>query len=361
MSKTSHLITDKSYLAPLEGWRGVVALCVVSFHFSNLFFNEHWTPFGYLGVDFFFILSGFIIARQYEAGIAMRTVSFRTFAIRRLARLYPLYIVSIGAALLIDHYMIPWNSPLKIIDFGMGPNFVAWILAQLTMTGSITHMAQPNGPIWSVSAEWIVNLAFFALVWHYRRISTILLWLIVGFTAAYLINISPHSLETPTHFVPIGRSILGFCFGWLIFRYHQRLPRIPVIFLYPLEIALLIATLMLASNHQALLVYGVDYMFQLVLIPLLLVVSLYRFGLICFIFSLPVMTFLGRISYSIYLLHYPLTYFMVHTQSILAIGYPWLGVYYVASLLVLSVLSYLFIETPGRWLGRKLTRQPEAS
>lgn len=354
---SSHLIVNKSYLAPLEGWRGVLALCVVSFHFSKLFFDEYWTPFGYLGVDFFFVLSGFIIARQYEASIAMHTVDFRTFAIRRLARLYPLYIITIGAALLINFYMIDPYSPLRINDFGIGPSFIAWIFVQLTMLGSLTQMAQPNGPVWSVSAEWVVNLAFFALVWRYRRIPNTLLWFIILVGASYLIAVSPYSLETPTHGIPIARSVVGFTFGWVIFRYHLFLPRVPLLLLYSFEIILLWVTLWFASSHTQFLQYGVDLAFALVLIPLLITVSLYRNGLICFIFSRFVMTYLGRISYSIYLIHYPLTYFMVHTPSVLALGYPGLGIAYVVTLIGISTLSYLFIEKPFRWVGRQLSRR----
>lgn len=359
---TTHLITNKGHLPSLEGWRGILALCVVSFHFSKLFFDENWTPYGYLGVDFFFVLSGFIIARQYEAAIALRTVDFRTFAVRRLARLYPLYILSIGIALIINQYMIDPYSPLRILDFGMGPNFVTWILAQLTMTGSLTQMAQPNGPVWSVSAEWVVNLAFFALVWRYRRVPNLLLWFFVWLGASYMIAISPHSLETPTHHIPIVRSIVGFSLGWLIFRYHQFLPKLPLFALYAIEITAIWATLWLASHHGEMLKYGADYMFALALIPLLITLTLYRAGILNFIFSRLPITFLGTISYSIYLLHYPLAYFMVHTPSILAMGAPWLGISYVVGLISLSTISYVFIERPSRWAIRRLaTRRPPAN
>jgi peptidoglycan/LPS O-acetylase OafA/YrhL len=354
----SHLITTKTHLASLEGWRGLLALCVVAFHFSYLYFGSNWAPFGYLGVDFFFLLSGFIIARQYEASIALRETDFRTFAVRRLARLWPLYITTIGAAIAINAYMIDADSQLKIQEYGHGPNFIAWVILQITMLGSLTQMAQPNGPVWSVSVEWVVNLAFFALVWHYRRVSNILLWLLIIGCAGYMMAISPHSLETPTHYIPIARGIVGFCLGWLIFRYHLLLPNVGVFSLYIFEIGLLTLVIGLAACHTELLKYGVDYAFALVLFPALMMVSLYRFGLTNFIFSAPIFTFLGRISYSIYLLHYPLTYFMVHTPAIQSLGAPTLGIVYITTLIGLSTLTYLCIEKPGRWIGRKFTRPP---
>ncbi len=360
MASSSHLITTKSHLPPLEGMRGILALCVVSLHFSKLFFNADWTPFGYLGVDFFFALSGFIIARQYEASIALHTTNFKIFVIRRMARLYPLYIFSIGLAIWVNSIQIDAGLPVDHLDFGMGPHFLTWLAVQATMLGSLTTMVQPNGPVWSVSAEWVVNLIFFALLWYYRRIPNMLLWIVVALGSCYSIALSPHKLDVPMIQVAMLRAVVGFCAGWLVFRYHQYFPKLPLVVLYAFEIILLGATIILALNHTEMSIYSVDYIFQLVLIPALISVCLYRYSLIGFICSLPIATFLGRISYSIYLLHYPLAFYVAGTPWFNeTFGYPWLspnlGLAYLSTLLVASILAYLVIEKPGRWLGRKLT------
>ncbi|NDF12684.1 MAG: acyltransferase [Proteobacteria bacterium] len=357
---TNHLIMDKTYLPPLEGWRGVLALSVVFFHFSQLYFDAKYAPWGYLAVDFFFALSGFIIARQYEASIVMRTVDFKKFAIRRLARLYPLYAFSILVAVLINQYTLEWDSPLKIQDFGFGPSLVMWVIVQLTMTGALFMLPQPNGPTWSVSAEWVVNIVFFGLVWRYRRIPNVLLWSIVACGALYLISVSPQTLETPTKNVPMARAIVGFCLGWLIFRYHKKLPVIQLSYLYVFETVLMIITLWMTVYHDDVVKAGGDYIFELILIPTLITVSLYRGGIIGFIFSLPVCTFLGRISYSIYLLHYPLTYLVVHNDWLMSFSSPSLGILYIGILIVVATTAYIVIEKPGRALGRYLTRKPIA-
>lgn len=355
-NEPSHLITAKGFLAPLEGCRGLLALCVVGFHFCKLFFDAVWTPWGYLAVDFFFILSGFVITRQYEAKIAMRQIDLKTFALRRLARLYPLYLVSIGLAIWLNEHMIAWNSPLRILSYGMGPHFVAWLIAELTMTGNLTSMAQPNGPVWSVSAEWIVNLVFFALVWYGRRIPNKLLWTTVAIGAIYMISVTPHTLDDPAHGIPNVRGIVGFTLGWLIFRYHRRLPAKLPLFIWMVDIVIVALIALMLELYGSTSLIGVDYAFALFIFPAVIIVCLYRWSLIGQFFSLAPQRFLGRISYSIYLLHYPLTYLMVNTPWILAIGKPRLGVYYIFALLTVATLSYMFIEVPGRWLGRKLSR-----
>lgn len=361
MTSPSYLITGQNYLPSLEGWRGVVALCVVSYHFSKLFFGTEWTSCGYLGVDFFFILSGFIITRHYEASIALRTINFKAFAIRRLSRLYPLYIVSIAFFVLVNVYVIEPLYPVKIVDFGMGPTFAFHAFLQLLMLGSLSDLAQPNGPVWSVSVEWMVNMAFFALIWRYRRIPNPALWIVMALAMLYLFHASPHVLQSQAGGIAICRGIAGFILGSLLFRHHRDLPDITPRVLHLVEAMLFAVVVALMYFHDDLLDYCVDYIFQLVLFPALILISLYRQGHICRIFSSQAITFLGRISYSIYLLHYPLAYGMAYTPWIRVMGYPWLGISYIVVLIALSTLSYKFIERPGRYIGRLLTAKSAKS
>ncbi len=359
-SKDPHyLISDKPYIAPLEGWRGIVALFVVSYHFSKLFFDEDWTPWGYLGVDFFFILSGFIISRQYEARIATHTISFRKFAVRRIARLYPLYIISIGFFLWVDHAVIAPLHKVQTMDFGWGPTFVYRVFLQLTMLGNLTVMAQPNGPVWSVSVEWIVNLAFFFIVWNLRRIPNIMLMIIIAVSTVYLINLSPHTLQSTSWSAPMIRGIIGFSLGCLIFRYHNKLPNLTSQSLHLLEKILIVLTAAALWFHDYPFIMSTDYLFQLFIFPSIITISLYRKGWIRLLFSLPLMTYLGRISYSIYLLHYPLAYMMEYTPSIHNMfgPKPHLGIAYICVLLTLSTFSYVLIETPGRYIGKKISQR----
>lgn len=351
----SHLITDKAHIAPLEGWRGVLALMVVSLHFSPHYLGGQMSSYGYLAVDFFFALSGFIIARQYEAAIVNRKITFKKFAVRRMARLYPLYMASVLFAIWINQYLMPWDSPHRIQSFGDGPNFIFWLLVQLFMAGCLFMLPQPNGPTWSVSAEWVVNITFFALLWRYRRIPNLLLWVMVALGTLYLLCVTPQTLETPTHYVPIVRAFVGFPIGWLIFRYYKLLPVLSKEKLYAFEILLIAITLIWLSNHKTFMLYGGDYFFLLALMPTLICISLYRSGIIGGIFSLPGISFLGRISYSIYLMHYPWSYVFIFNPDLLSMGYPWVAISYTVSLIIVSILTYNLIEKPGRWVGRYFT------
>ena len=360
MTEPKHLITDRAYLASLEGWRGVVALFVVLFHFYQQFSDTPIAGYGYLGVDFFFILSGFIISRQYEAAIAMRTIRFTQFCIKRLARLYPLYIFSIGLFLYVNTTILLPLHMGSAVDFGMGPLYSWRLFLQLTMLGNIGGMAEPwNGPAWSVSVEWIVNLLYFGLVWQFRRVPNLLLWLGVIICTIYLINLSPHTLHlsmatAPIFNATIARGIVGFALGALIFRYHTRLPALPWIFLFILEIVLAASVAALLYLHDYPFVISDDYAFQLLLFPALIIVSLYRYSLIGWFFSLPPFRFLGRISYSIYLLQIPVGYAFIFSGRFSYLDKPFSGIMLLLVLVGVATVTYLLIEKPFRYLGNKL-------
>ncbi|MDE3060645.1 MAG: acyltransferase, partial [Pseudomonadota bacterium] len=168
-------VTGQGYIAALEGWRGVMALFVASYHLYSLFTNQQFSTYGYLGVDFFFILSGFIIARQYEADIATRRISFRQFTVRRLARLYPMYIFStivfiiINAKILAPRLLELHMAPA--VYYGKGPQVVWNLVQQALMISNIGGMIAPwNGAAWSISVEWVVNVLFFILTLGFRRV-----------------------------------------------------------------------------------------------------------------------------------------------------------------------------------------------
>ena len=360
MTEPNHLITSKTYLAPLEGWRGVVSMFVVLFHFYAMFSSTQFAGYGYLGVDFFFILSGFIISRQYEGAIALRTVSFHHFCIKRIARLYPLYIISIGCFLAVNAYVLKPLHYGNAVDFGMGPNFIWRLFLQLTMLGNIGGMLEPwNGPAWSVSVEWIVNLLYFSLVWQFRIVPSYLLWASIAVCSIYLINLSPHTLHlsmanTPIFNETIARGIVGFSLGVLIYRYHLRLPVIPWVFLFCFEIVLAATTVTLLYFHDYPSIISDDYIFQLFIFPAIIIISLYRKSLIGWFFGLPQFRFLGRISYSVYLLHLPIGYIFTYSTYFKHLEKPMLGAMFIMVTLGVATISYVLLEVPFRYLGKRI-------
>ena len=237
----------------------------------------------------------------------------------------------------------------------MGPAVLWRGFLQLVMFGSLVAGAQPNDPVWSVSVEWMVNLIFFAAVWYYRRVPNILLWLVTASSLFLLFHLNPGSLWGPNPVIENLRGIFGFTFGTILYRYHRELPDFSPKKLHQIEIVVFCFAALLIYFYQDYSHEGIDYLFPLVLIPALILLSLYKEGWMCKIFSMPIMTFLGKISYSIYLLHYTLAYAIAYTPWLHDFLGNWRGIFYVVSLFVISTLSYEMIERPGRKLGRFLT------
>ena len=148
----------------LTGLRGIAALYVVLFHYVN--FDPAYGPawlidligHGYISVDLFFVLSGFVMAlsygRLFEAGSTWN--SFLVFLGRRLARIYPLYAVVtviLALAVLSGH-----SDRLRLGDLR------TVLPANLLMVQSWTTIPDLEAPMWSISTEWAAYLVFPLLV-----------------------------------------------------------------------------------------------------------------------------------------------------------------------------------------------------
>lgn len=166
--------SSKPFLPALTGVRGLAAWWVVLFHFTT--YLPAWIPAplqklaesGYLAVDLFFILSGFVIALNYEAMFhRFDFLRYIRFLGLRLARIYPLH-----AFMLVVYLVNPLaialaaSAPIDISRYDPSYYLLSWLLVQ---NWALTSDLAWNVPAWSISAEWAAYLAFPALVWIAAR------------------------------------------------------------------------------------------------------------------------------------------------------------------------------------------------
>jgi peptidoglycan/LPS O-acetylase OafA/YrhL len=142
--------------------RGVAALAIVLFHYIGLLYNQTWVwpPGAYLAVDFFFLLSGFVVAHAYEARLRAGMTPGR-FAVLRLIRLYPLYWLgtSIPIAAAIFKSLAsgkPFTLSLLPLSYVLN---ILFLPAPPDGTGEL-NIFPHNSPSWSLSLEMGVNLIF---------------------------------------------------------------------------------------------------------------------------------------------------------------------------------------------------------
>ena len=161
----------KPHFEVLDGLRGVAALGVVTFHFMEMViwnYSKLWIGHGFLAVDFFFCLSGFVMGYAYDDRLAK--MGLRTFLKARLIRLQPL--VVLGSVLgLIAFYANPFG-----VTPGYGPGKVALMFAAsllLIPYGAMKERSQNlfslNAPAWSLFWEYVANVVFGIVLYRIRR------------------------------------------------------------------------------------------------------------------------------------------------------------------------------------------------
>ena len=202
----------------LDGLRGVAALAVVMFH-GDPYFVPFAVSQGYLAVDFFFALSGFVLAYAYTQRLR-QDMSTLTFFQLRVVRLYPLYILGTAFGLL---SLLPHPPDWAFSEFPI--NLVAAVLF-LPSPGSIIFFPF-NHPLWSLFHELVANLAFAALS---RRLSGALLCGIVTISAVLLIEEARWwgTLDSSNGWENWGggfiRVSFSFFAGILLYRIWQKCP-----------------------------------------------------------------------------------------------------------------------------------------
>jgi len=343
----------------------VAALWVVGFHLVPLLghifeVNLDLIPVvreGYLGVDIFFILSGFILCHVYVS-------SFQQYGIRehvhflmvRLARIYPLHVV-VMLAFAIALWFVPGIASQNGYPRYTAPGF---FIAILLLQNWYRYQLIWNGPAWSLSAEWLAYLVFPFLLIATRwikaaRFAIALAALSLGILALTFVA-SGHSIDA-TGKAGFARLAGEFTAGALINRAHNLgLPgRISWRWANPIAATLLVATLL----------YRPAVPFSVLLFGFLVFSLSMHEGRLSRILSSRPMVFLGEISYSVYLVQsllLELTTWYIKRYGMTSSGTS-LGVaaLLIILLLFVPILTWRTVERPARVIGRRLSNRLDTS
>jgi peptidoglycan/LPS O-acetylase OafA/YrhL len=328
---------------------------------------------GPLGVDLFFVLSGLVLARAYLERLGRRPTARGTWSFlrARIARVWPLYAavtVVFGlwcaARLAFGHDgVVTWQSPQP----DLGP--LGW-LRQLTMT-QLWDSRGIEGisfvlPAWSVSAEWLAYLCFPVLVLGVWRIRN---WPLPVLGALAVVASSPIALaavlssesgETGAYAwaLRIGGGFTAGMLTWLVVARIERTPRVELwaqrIVLGVVAETVLVAYWAASAPTSAAIPAADRLWFAVPMFPLLLGALCLSGGGVVRFLSHPRLQHGGRISYAIYLVHFPLIEITVVAMTRFPALAPnsSLAALAVPHVLVASVLvahyAYRWIEEPAR-------------
>jgi peptidoglycan/LPS O-acetylase OafA/YrhL len=320
----------------LDACRGIAALAIAIYHFL-----PRWG--GYLAVDFFFILSGFVLARTYLYRDS--PIGLREFTGRRLARLYPYHLFTLLVFLLLQLFS---GRGLPSYEDG---TFVTF-LQQTTLTHNIG--LNPKGltwnyPSWSVSVEFWVNILFALFITRNSRTSMLLILPVIGLGVIY---VNTGHLETQADnyfgFLNSGmvRGLFEFLLGVLTYRIYLQIRGNEIWKANQTPIEMLAVTgllfvLFARDGKLSVLDFGAPFVFMLV-------VAVFAGDSGCLSRRMKGLKYLGTISYSLYL----------NQVIVLTLVWQWLPAirdstyarlaFFLLVLVIVSHFTYRFVERPLR-------------
>ena len=367
----------------LDSFRGLLALAVVIYHahavntFTELRFFRNADYF----VDFFFVLSGFVVCFSYGLRLnSWRQV--RDFAVTRTLRLYPLHLVMLAVALAIECAKVLGEA--HGLSFGShsfkGPRAVSEILPNLFLLQSWWPAFDPlsfNYPAWSISIEYYIYMLFAVLLWGLPRQARAV-FAVIAVLAMVLLSVDSVLLTTQAL-----QGLSCFFAGVITYQVYSALSQVHLSrrLGVMLEVAVLSVIVLLLGYFNT-----PPKALMALLFCLAVLVFAFEAGAVSDLLDQRLFRRLGKLSYSIYLTHATmlvLSYIMLKALGNMA-GIPLLAVLpetdsgamkrYIATgsmllnnallvgqllgVLMVSGLTYRYIELPAiaagkRWLKRE--------
>lgn len=360
-------MNEKTRLHELDSLRGLAALGIVAYHYGAHFGARPiaWllAPFylhGLFLVEFFFVLSGFVIARAYwrpeRNGSPLLNVG------DRIARLYPLHFVTLLAVGGMQWFLTrDLNSAPFIYQFNDTYHFLL-NLVLLNKVGFDKGFSF-NAPSWSISTEFVVNIAFLFAISLPKNVCRLALLLI--FTASLLATMklgyigggNLYGLSNALYHTAVG-FFTGVALHKAYSAYIEGRPTSKRSRTLADALSIVTIALFLYYCVRSIPTNAKEFAVTFILFPAMIASTL-RSGIVKRILNTRPLIYLGAISYSIYMVHYPLQ-LAIHTVSVGAgIVMPYSNPIFLAAFFVLTIAvasaTYFFIEIPGkRLIKRKL-------
>lgn len=383
MSKSDSFLPSKPRYEILDGLRGVAAMLVVAYHLFETYYHSgpnQPVNHGYLAVDFFFVLSGFVIGYAYDD--RWDSMSTWNFIKRRLIRLHPMVILGSVIGALLFYFSpcsafplvseTPWYILLMILlwAFTMIPVSKGCDIRGWSETNPL------NGPSWTLQWEYIANLLYALVI---RRFSKFALMICVALFAVLTLILC---LDLDVFGFLAARSYASYTVigGWSLTPDQLQIGVTRL--LYPFFCGLLISRMGMMIKVKG------GFWWCAVLLAVLLVMpwmgmgdaasgrltnGIYEAACILILFPLIVMMgagssvlgksqkinhFLGEISYPLYITHYPLIYIQIawaeHHADLPMSTHVFVAVcLFVLAILIAYAASRLYDIPVRQWLRRK--------
>lgn len=370
----NNILSAKPHYPLLDGLRGVAAIIVVTFHLAEplgtgplaMAVNH-----GYLAVDFFFLLSGFVTGYAYDDRWNKMTIG--SFFKRRIIRLQPMVILgmTLGAVGFyftdstiwpLIHTVPVWKMLLvMIIGYTVLP-----VPLSLDIRGW-EEMHPLNSVGWSLFFEYVVNILYAVGLRKLSKKALTFLVLIAAIALAHMAITSPNgnvaggwTLNGEQVLVGFTRTMYPFFAGLLLSRVMKQTAHIKNAFLWCSILIAIILYMPRIGGAEHMWMNGLYESIAIILIfPL--IVYMGASGTAASLTERKICKFLGDISYPLYLVHYPFVYFYVawisdHPDMTIVQAWPYALLILIGSIILAYVSLKLYDEPVRKWLGKKLNK-----
>lgn len=363
-------VTKKARYIELDSLRGLAALVVFFSHalgminlidrpYGNLLTNSflHFFWDGAAAVVLFFVLSGFVLALPY-VGEKRRSMDFVPFYIRRVLRIYPAYYAALAFSLILKFYVFKIGSLEGLSEFATQfwwweNSMLDWksVVKHLLMVGPQYDMGQIDPIIWSLVVEMKISLIYPFVILILTRIKNL-----SGAALFLLLTIELYRFTK----IDLLSYLPLFVMGGLMAVYKERIiDFVSKLSLWKLSVFAIVG-LALYTSRYSLRISFINYTYTNYLIGagvcmiIAISISIYK---VKSILSLKPFKYLGDISYSLYLLHFPI---ILAVTSLIyprtgSIKIPW--IVSLAITLMLPYLNYRLVEVPFMNMGKKLSKK----
>ncbi|WP_303011975.1 acyltransferase [uncultured Bacteroides sp.] len=364
----------KPHYELLDGLRGVAALLVIWYHifegFATSPIDQRFNH-GYLAVDFFFILSGFVVGYAYDDRWKT-TMNVKNFFKRRLIRLHPMVVLGavLGAITFYIQGCEKWDGSHVAVSMLMLAMFLnLFLIPALPGSGSEVRgngeMYPLNGPSWSLFFEYIGNILYALFI---RRLSTKQLTVLVVLAGAGLASFAVCNLSGYGH-LGVGwtladynllggflRLLFAFSIGLLMSRVFKPVKIRGGFWICSFSIAVLLSVPHIGGMESPWMNGIYDSVCIIVFFPIL--VYLGASGKTTDKGSSMICKFLGDISYPLYIVHYPFMYLFyawLWSGEKLAFSEVWpvALILFFGNILLAYLCLKLYDEPVRRWLTKK--------
>lgn len=344
------------YRPEIDGLRAIAVISVIIYHL-----NENWLSGGFLGVDIFFVISGFLITGIIITEIQQNSFSLKQFYTRRIKRIYPAFITVMALVSFIASVIFIYN------DFNKLRKTIELAIAFLSnfylgLTQGYFDLSANENPvlhIWSLAVEEQYYLIFpLILILAYKKfreikvlfIITLILFFILLATSFVSANFYKEVLHQPNIYYLSNLRFPELLVGSLLAIYHNLSNKVQLSkqisnILAILSTLLLFSCLFLMNNDIA-YIPGVTLILPCIFTALIIHTTSQN-NIVKLCLSNKAIVFIGKISYSLYLYHWifiALAYYItgekqINNQSIAIVT---------VLTIIFSVLSYYLIEQPIR-------------